>query len=1334
MRLFCFLIIFCGSISVSTAQQDWQSLYNQSIDDYNNYNLTAAKENCLQSLDLLTQAESADHPNIAPILRQLVLICYDEGTFEEGLGYANQEKELLIKLQKTGDENYATTLYNMGLLYSANGDFELAQQVLKEAKVLFLQFHTREDLAIAEVDGNLAITHYYLLEWEECDPLFKSSLAIMERSEEQSPEYANILYTYGDYCLVSGQPKEAIAALLPLDEAYKEQGSSEQLASIEVKIASAYEENGEMSKALSFYESALTIFENLSATDHDDYLIALNNLSLLYQRTGQLELAQKLMSEVVAKNADPNDPAYLMAMANLGNIYYLNENFSLASESFDKIIAATDLTTATDLKPYLLAMNGKALISIDKGQFAEALNSCESAIAQAGNNTSQLVPLLKSKASAQMALGNYAEAEASLKQILPLALHHQSETNDVKARLASLYTSMNKLAEAEVLYAEIKPYYESQAKAAELQYVNFLGNYAAFLQANSDFALAEQMLLQSIETKKRLFGEESPSYLSSYENLGVLHLTLGKYSKSKEILASVYEAKNTSEAFEEVSKAYTLNNLGVICRAMGEFGKAEEYFLQSLAYYEQSLGKNHIYCANVSNELGILYMKMGNTKAAHVQLESALAIFQSSYGKNHIDYVSALENLASLNYMEGEIETSKTQLEEALEIDKAILGIEHPLYSKTLHNLASILEELGDYDRASELYTESLEIAEKNFGKEHPSYANTLYNLAVLKQEQEQYEEAKGLFQEVVRLRSILLNANHPDIAYSYYGLAAVKQKTGDFDGSQNDYRIAIQSYLESINNYFPSLSEEEKSAFYAKIKPVFEAYQDFAVEFVYHQRGDQAVMDQMLADLYDLQLQTKALLLNASNKIRNTIMSSGDATLIAKFNEWHAAKEELVKSLNLSIDELERNNIDLAAMQSNTNALEKEISKMSSAFAGEYDQQSISWKEVQAKLGDKEKAIEILRIKKNTKNDSIYYAALVLSDAVGSFPQMVVVEDGVNMELKYFKQYKNMIVYKLENPRSYGQFWEPIDQLLADTKRIYLSSDGVYNKININTLYDPKKKEYVFDKYAIDLLSNTKELLESRTSNQALQASNASIFGFPDYELGGGDAVATTAATERGFESGISALPGTLTEINNIAETLDQHFWKYEKFEAAEANEVNVKKVNNPKLLHIATHGFFMSDMTIKADANEGIQTQEARYNPLLRSGLLLAGASKTFKGEPLPYDEDGILTAYEAMNLNLDETELVVMSACETGLGEVKNGEGVYGLQRAFIVAGADNLIMSLWKVNDETTQKLMTKFYSNWINGDTKKDAFRQAIKSLKKEYKQPYYWGAFVILGN
>jgi CHAT domain-containing protein len=186
----------------------------------------------------------------------------------------------------------------------------------------------------------------------------------------------------------------------------------------------------------------------------------------------------------------------------------------------------------------------------------------------------------------------------------------------------------------------------------------------------------------------------------------------------------------------------------------------------------------------------------------------------------------------------------------------------------------------------------------------------------------------------------------------------------------------------------------------------------------------------------------------------------------------------------------------------------------------------------------------------------------------------------------------------------------------------------------------------------------------------------------------------------------------------------------------AKEATEKNVKTLKGPSLVHIATHGYFLQDADENAGSVFGVNAENASSNPLLRSGLILAGAGKTITGNggvDITSNDNGVLTAYEAMNLNLEGTNLVILSACETGLGDVKSGEGVYGLQRAFQVAGADALIMSLWKVDDAATQMLMTNFYNNWIKLGNKQKAFKQAQLQLMTKYKEPYFWGAFVMMG-
>lgn len=191
-------------------------------------------------------------------------------------------------------------------------------------------------------------------------------------------------------------------------------------------------------------------------------------------------------------------------------------------------------------------------------------------------------------------------------------------------------------------------------------------------------------------------------------------------------------------------------------------------------------------------------------------------------------------------------------------------------------------------------------------------------------------------------------------------------------------------------------------------------------------------------------------------------------------------------------------------------------------------------------------------------------------------------------------------------------------------------------------------------------------------------------------------------------------------------------------------ALEECIKQVDNPPVLHLATHAFFLEDIQKQEKIRlMGVEMQRMAETPLLRSGLLFAGAARILKGkEPLEGLENGILTAREALDLNLDNTELVVLSACDTGLGEIRNGEGVYGLQRAFQVAGADAVLMSLWKVDDKAARDFMIAFYNKWLSSDrsvesfagvSKRDAYDHAVAVMKSRYPAPFYWGAFVMVG-
>jgi CHAT domain-containing protein len=621
---------------------------------------------------------------------------------------------------------------------------------------------------------------------------------------------------------------------------------------------------------------------------------------------------------------------------------------------------------------------------------------------------------------------------------------------------------------------------------------------------------------------------------------------------------------------------------------------------------------------------------------------------------------------------------------------------------------------MGKEDKVEELLKKSAAIYKASFGEDSPAFAKATNDLGNFYRYKARYPEAETLLEKALKIRESALGKNHPHYVHTQEDLAILHWKKGAPEKALPIYHEVMGKSLDFINRYFPPMSEAEKTKYWDLLSPRFQRFYNFAIE-------TSAKNPAVIEDLYDYQIATKALLLNSTNKVKQTILASKNQQLIKDYLLWLDQKETLARLYAYSKDELKLQEIKLDSLERAANTMEKNLSARSAEFSAGYSAKQLSFKQIKSLLNDTEAVVEIVHVKKYDQNftkDS-KYAALILTKT-SDVPKLVLLENGQQLDTRYSKFYRNAIQQRIADEYSYDQYWSPIEPELAGKKMIYISPDGTYNQLNLNTLKKPDA-DYVINRYDIVIIGNSKDLIELKAKKPKALKKNATLLGFPDYGPGT-----------------IAVLPGTKVEIDGIAKVLKTSGYQVKQFMQKTATEANLKSTKSPTLMHIATHGYFLQDVERSGTAGTafGISLENANDNPLLRSGLMLAGAGATVSGARMPdleSNDNGILTAYEAMNLNLEGTDLIILSACETGLGDVKAGEGVYGLQRAFLVAGADALIMSLWKVDDAATQQLMANFYAQWLKLGNKQKAFKQAQLQLMAKYKEPYYWGAFVMMG-
>ena len=923
---------------------------------------------------------------------------------------------------------------------------------------------------------------------------------------------------------------------------------------------------------------------------------------------------------------------------------------------------------------------------------------------------------------------NFAEAKKALEDALLATRAKYSDTDlnfgdelvliaDLQIKIGEYKSAEENLATGLGILEEVR-----RDKENTVRYVIGLEVDAKLSAMKGDYEDSKDKIVRAQRFLYRATNFLNYDELASNVKLADIYVKYGRISKTQDLLNEAIVEYEKLYGKESRSLIEPLLSLGYLHLFNGEYTEAEKTTRRALNIAEAKFGNNSSKTAFCKKQMAAIYTSLGDYDKALDNINSAIGIQKSVYGNDHIEVAKSLSQLGLIKFYKNEPpKTIEPIFDESKRIIAEKIGNRTPMYADVIKNLSVLYIEEYRFDDAFN----SLSLAETIWKTRLKSKKNV--NLAAIYTltgdvyyQQKDYVHAEEKYNDAKKLYEDYFSRDHPEYVHLLSKLSKVYYMQGDKRKAKKTIQEVIGNYDAFIKTYFPALSEREKSEFWNTIKTDYEFFNTIAIEF---KDEDPSLVEQA----YNNALATKAILLNSSIKIRESILNGDNEELKKMYLDWVAKKEFLTTVLSMSTEQLVENEIDPAVLIDEVEQLEKQLSEQSDAFGENATKTQIVWENVQSVLQQDEVAIEMIRFRyfDHIFTDSVLYMGLYVKNAkVEKKPGMFLISDGQELEGKYFKVYRNSIIYKIHDRYSNDKYWKPIVSVVGNTSTIYLSADGVFNQINLEAIPTSEDK-YVLDNSNIVLVSNTKDIyLSALKKKDDKLANKASMFGNPTYYV---DA-------SRPAKGAIGQLPGTEKEINALIQLLDQNGWTTTEKLEEEATENAIKSVKSPKIFHVATHGFFTPAKQIEQNAASGQKETTALENPLLRTGLLLTGAGDLLTKTEYNYnEEDGILTAYEAMNMSLDQTDLVVLSACETGLGETRVGEGVYGLQRAFMVAGAKTLIMSMFKVDDTATQKLMVNFYQKWLATGNKRQSFVEAKKELRNEYNDPIYWGAFIMIG-
>ena len=874
------------------------------------------------------------------------------------------------------------------------------------------------------------------------------------------------------------------------------------------------------------------------------------------------------------------------------------------------------------------------------------------------------------------------------------------------------------------------------------------------------FEEAEPAFRQLLTVLTWTWGPTAPRTVTAQDGLGVCLLKMGRLAEAESLLIDAYQKLTAAPDTPADSLAAVTGHLAVLRRRQGQFEEAERLHDTTMELSRQLGERSRAYAAALINA-GAFYKDVGRLDRARTVYEQARPIVTEVLGREHPDYVLLLSNLGDLEMESGNAARALELLNEACSIGRSSLGERHGFYLTALHNLGYAQHMLGEDTEALATLERALTLEEKAFGPDNASLAPTLNALAELQGELGHPDLAEALAERSLKLRRSLYGDSHRSVAVAHGMLAQVTWLAGNFDKARTEFSAALSLHRRLLIDLLPGMTEEDRALYWQDVGTVTDVYTAFAL-------SDTARHPETAGDLYDLQLFSKALMLQCVVSMRAAAAASSEKEVRRQYDDWLAAKRLLASALLAEGPQAAAADVD--QLSARAAELEKGLAALIGhdvIMAGVGDR---SWRDVRGALAPSEAAIEIVRspLAGFASAAEPAYAALVLRGDADGPPRLVALGPSTALEGPAFERYLQHRRAVEHGP--YDDFWRPLHPALKGVTRAYVAPDGIYSRLDLNILFNGDENTFLGDALDLRVVASSRDIVSKPAPPTGDRT--AALFGRPAYTTPARTdwQPAPSLFSTLRLPGRFPDLPGTETEVSEVASILEEYGWQVEQFLKERASKAAIQQLVRPRVLHVATHGFYFEPREtvfssptrgafsmlgpLDEDApggkalfhalaengfsrsaapvvsgRAGFQANFRFLDPLFRSGVALTGASDDPSGIA---DPAGILTAYEAAALNLSGTELVVLSACDSALGEIRAGEGAFGLMRALRAAGAQCVLGAVWPVDDAVAREFVTLFYKTWVDSGDARRALKDTQQAMQDKYYLPAFWGGFVLV--